>query len=149
MRWDRGHDSPYLEDRRGMSAPGRGIGLGGLALLGPLLGRFGWKGLLIVGAIILAFQYFTCPAGDGGQQAVVDTPGEESSEDELIQFVGYVFDDVQQSYDKDFTAMGMTYAPARIVVYRQAVSSACGTAPSSVGPFYCPNDDQVYVDLSF
>jgi uncharacterized protein len=123
-------------------------GLGGLGMLLPLLGRFGWRGILIVVGLIVAMQFLECPGG-GARRGAIDLPQDDAAEDELVGFVGYVFDDVQGSWADDFAARGASYQPARIVVYRQAVSSRCGTAPSSVGPFYCPLDGKVYIDLSF
>jgi uncharacterized protein len=174
MRWDRSHNSPYLEDRRSMGAP-RGVSMGALSLLAPLLGRLGWKAILVIGAIILAVQYCpsmmssgptespspssstTAPSGAPSNQGAAPTKAEKDeprsgdavTEDELVKYTGYVFDDVQSSWVDDFDRKGRRYSPARIVVYREAVQSACGTASSSVGPFYCPNDSKVYVDLSF
>ena len=123
------------------------MGGGGLGMLLPLAGRFGWKGVLIVGAIVLAVQY--CPGmmsgGGDGTRAPATTP----AEDELVQFTGFVFDDIQASWVDDFERQGERYPMARIVVYRDAVRSGCGTTSSAVGPFYCPTDGKVYIDLSF
>jgi len=153
MRWDRGHQSPYLEDRRAMGGS-RGVSLGALGLLAPLIGRFGWRAILLIGAIILAVQY--CPSMMSSPQEPAGVPsramaptGANASEDELVHFTGFVFDDVQGSWVDDLERRGQRYTPARIVVYRSAVDSACGSASSAVGPFYCPNDQKVYVDLSF
>ncbi len=154
MRWDRGHSSPNLEDRRHLG-PARGLGLGGMGgnlfgLLG-LLGRFGWKGILI-GIVVIGFLMYgggaqTCAGlgGGGPSRAGGLTPTGEQTEDTQVKFVGFVFDDVQASWQKQLRG----YVDASIVVFRGAVESACGTTSSAVGPFYCPLDRKVYIDLSF
>jgi predicted metalloprotease len=147
MRWDRGYESSNVEDRRGQG--GAGLGGGGLPIGGiiSLLSMFGWKGILV--GIVLALA-----VGGGGlciskeqptetrrDQPVQSTP----QEDELVHFVSYVFDDVQNSWTKQLQG----YQPAKMVLFRRGVRTACGTASTAVGPFYCPNDHKVYIDLSF
>jgi hypothetical protein len=80
---------------------------------------------------------------------VTPTERGESSQDELSRFVGFVLDDVQESWREDFEGAGRRYQPARMVLFTGAVSSGCGGASSAVGPFYCPADRRVYIDLSF
>src|SRR5688500_1634474 len=148
MRWTRGHSSPYLEDRRGMGAP-RGLNIGALGMLWPVIGRFGWKGILVVGAIVLAVSYCPSMMSGGGptsepstsppaEQQTAEKQGdqkvEKTPEDELVEFTGFVFDDVQSSWVDDFERRGDRYQAARIVVYREGVQSACGTTSSAVGP---------------
>ncbi|MBZ0237098.1 MAG: neutral zinc metallopeptidase [Deltaproteobacteria bacterium] len=150
MRWDRSHTSPDLEDRRAFG-PARGARLGGGNLFGifALLSRFGWKGILIglvVGGLLM-FGGNLC-AGGGGMdpqrsRSVTDT--RDTAEDELVRFVGFVFDDVQTFWQREVPG----YDRARIVVFRGAVDSACGTTSSAVGPFYCPLDHKAYIDLGF
>ena len=143
--------------------PARGAmgGLGGGGLLGifSMLGRFGWKGIL-VGIVVVGFMMFSGQCGGlsgmlggGGSSSRGGSPPSsgglkptgEQTEDTQVRFVGFVFDDVQESWNKNLRG----YEEATIVVFRGAVDSACGTASSAVGPFYCPNDRKVYIDLSF
>jgi len=131
-----------------MGAP-RGLNLGAISMLAPLLGRFGWRGILIVAAIVIASQYIECPGGADQHGAVPPAAEDKAGEEDLVDFTEFVFDDVQASWKDDFEARGKTYQPAGIVLYRQGVSSECGTASSAVGPFYCPLDHKVYLDLSF
>jgi len=146
MRWDRSHESSNVEDRRGEAGPG--IGMGGLGLLLPLFGRFGWRGILVLLALFLVWRYVDCPGGGSSQFG--NMPAESSaSEDELVRFVGFVFDDAQATLGQQVEHAGRDYRPAKLVVYRSAVSTGCGTASSAVGPFYCPRDFRVYIDLSF
>ncbi|MGN6107856.1 MAG: KPN_02809 family neutral zinc metallopeptidase [Kofleriaceae bacterium] len=148
MRWDRSHQSPNVEDRR--SAGGGFGGRGGLPLgIFAIAGRFGWKGILVALLIVGAMTYGgVCTGQEGGQ---VDRTGQferapsSSESDELARFVGFVLDDVQSTFANQIP----DYRPAKLVLFRNYVSSACGSASSAVGPFYCPLDRKVYVDLSF
>ncbi|HWM88843.1 MAG TPA: neutral zinc metallopeptidase [Kofleriaceae bacterium] len=148
MRWDRSHQSPDVDDRRGAGG-GFGGGGAGLGLLLPLLGRFGWKGILI-GLVILGIFHF---AGDCGgpatEQRGAASRGSGAGADELSRFVGYVLDDNQAHWAREFEREGKQYKRARLVIFEDGVDSSCGTASSAVGPFYCPLDQQVYIDLSF
>jgi len=122
--------------------------MGGLGLLLPLFGRFGWRGILVLLALFLVWRYVDCPGGGSSQFG--NMPAESSaSEDELVRFVGFVFDDAQATLGQQVEHAGRDYRPAKLVVYRSAVSTGCGTASSAVGPFYCPRDFRVYIDLSF
>ncbi|HEU5058664.1 MAG TPA: neutral zinc metallopeptidase [Kofleriaceae bacterium] len=153
MRWDRGHQSPNIEDRRGQG--GAGINIGGLGLLLPLIGRFGWRGILILVALFLVVNYTgLCSGGGGGSDeprrgAVAPSERAGAPQDDLARFVGFVLDDAQETFRKLVEAEGGRYQAARMVLFTDAVSSACGSASSAVGPFYCPLDRRVYIDLSF
>jgi hypothetical protein len=151
MRWDRNYSNPEVDDRRGEGFSGGGFGGGGgLPLFGiiRLFGIFGWKGIL-VGLIIAAF------VGVGGnfcgtteptqQNATSQRVQSSASEDELVHFVGYVFEDVQKTWRAQIPG----YKDTRLVLFRQGIHSGCGTATTQVGPFYCPVDKKVYLDLSF
>jgi hypothetical protein len=147
VRWDRNYESSDVEDRRaesGPDSPGGFGGGGGLDLLW-LFSRFGWRGtllgLLVIGgaAVVRAIPHqhaaITSPAGGAGS----------AGEDELVHFVGFVFDDVQRTW----TAKLANYHDAKLVLYRGSYPSACGRAETATGPFYCPNDQKVYLDLAF
>jgi hypothetical protein len=151
MRWDRNYSSSSLDDRRGETFSGGGFGGGGAGLFGliRLFSLFGWKGI-IVGLIIAAF------VGVGGQclggsettdqhQSRSTQVQSTAKEDELVHFVGFVFDDVQNTWRKQIPG----YQDSRVVLFRRGIRSGCGTATTAVGPFYCPVDKKVYLDLSF
>ena len=70
-------------------------------------------------------------------------------EEQLVSFVSFVLDDTQATWAKLFPALGRQYEDARLVLFRDAVDSACGFAQSATGPFYCPSDQTVYIDLGF
>jgi uncharacterized protein len=85
----------------------------------------------------------------GGETAPAPAPGGVDPEADLVSFVSFVFDDAQATWAEEFRATGRDYRPAQMVLYRQATDSGCGHATSDVGPFYCPADETVYLDLGF
>jgi predicted metalloprotease len=160
MRWDRSHDSSDVEDRRGAGGGIGGIGLGGMGLLLPLFGRFGWRGILLL-VIVLAFLRLggdcgMCASedvgpdriGPGGSRGVSSERGSAPA-DELARFVGFVLDDTQDHWRREFEREGKEYRGGRLVLFDESVASQCGGASAAVGPFYCPLDHRVYIDLSF
>jgi uncharacterized protein len=153
MRWTPGYSSDDVEDRRGESPAAAGIGGGGIGILFWLFSRFGFPGLLIGGALL----YFASSWGGGGSEEPGSRPAREhatgtTSEDpqkEAVQFVSFVLDDVQKSWSQRFAQQGKNYPRARMVLFQQSISSACGIGQQAMGPFYCPGDRKVYIDLSF
>ena len=150
MRWNRSHESRNVDDLRGAPEPSGHSGAG-LAMLLPLAGRFGWKGILVVLLLVAASRFIECPGAEHPTRRVATEPPAQTSaaEEELVRFVGFVFDDAQASLARQVERAGGDYREARMVLYRRGVSSGCGTASSAVGPFYCPVDGKVYIDLSF
>ena len=120
------------------------MGGGNALMLLPLASRFGLPGILLVVGIFIA-QRFLC---DGSGAGVVDQNAPEANTEE-VQFVSFVLDDAQTTWDKIFRDHGQTYRPAQLVVYRGGTSTGCGYGSAAVGPFYCPLDRKVYIDLSF
>jgi uncharacterized protein len=139
MRWRRGGPSENLEDRRGIRVGGRGvgIGLGGIAVLGLLSLLTGQNFLALLGPL----SEIAGP-GQDEERPVESTPAEQ----ERVEFVSFVLDDAQGTWTR---LLGDRYRPAKLVLFRDAVRSGCGVAESAVGPFYCPEDERVYIDLSF
>ena len=152
MRWDRGRSTPDVIDQRG------GGGGGGLPV-----GRAG-GGLGIVGIVIVVVLQLAGGGGEGGftvgdpfGAAAAEVPaggtpipaGQDPDRD-LRDFSAYVFTDAQERWQKSFAAAGTPYERAKLVLFSRAVQTGgCGRASSSVGPFYCPADQRVYLDLSF
>lgn len=137
MRWTPGRRSTNIEDRRGMSV-GRGVGIGG-----------GLIALLL--SLLFGVDVFT-PATEGeyGVEGPTDAPVRSTPEEErLVLFVSFVLDSTQSTWAQIFPALGAQYRDAKLVLFRDAVQSACGVAGSATGPFYCPPDERVYVDLAF
>ncbi len=151
MFWDKSHRSSNVDDRRAMG-PARGIGGGGLPL-GSILAiasRFGWKGILI-GIVVIGALMFgggglsMCTGGGAPSQQVSQQPTQNAQPDELSSFVGFVLDDVQKTFGQQLDG----YQDTRMTLFRESVDSACGTATAAVGPFYCPLDKRVFIDLTF
>jgi predicted metalloprotease len=152
MRWDRSHRSDDVDDRR--AEGGRGIGMGGGLPLGTLLAvgsRFGWKGILVALLIVGGMMYggvctgSSMCSGDQPSAVTQQAPSKTGEPDEQANFVGFVLDDVQQTWKQQLP----DYKPTRLTLFRNSIGSACGTATSAVGPFYCPLDHKVYIDLAF
>jgi len=153
MRWDRNYTSSEIEDHRadsgaGFGMGGGGFGGGGVFLLIRALSIFGWKGILvglvIAGAVAMGGQC-TSAVSHVTSHNPSDKWHSTPEEDELKHFVGFVLDDVQRTWRQEIPG----YTDARLVLFRRAYPSACGTASTAVGPFYCPRDQKVYLDMSF
>jgi len=144
MKWQRGSRSRNLEDRRGMRVRrvppvGRGgIGLGGIAILIVLSLLFRQDLTSMLGLVV-----------DDGSPAADMNVASDPEEELLVDFVSFVLDDAQDTWAALLPQLGMTYREARLVLFRDEVSSACGFAQAASGPFYCPGDEKVYIDLSF
>lgn len=145
MRWSPGGRSRNLEDRRGASAGGGGPRGGGT--------RLGIGGMLVLVVLSIVFKRDLLTEFTGGGSGVMPpasaeqavAPLQDAAEEETVQFVSFVHDTVQVTWSRKIP----NYPEAALVLYRQGVQSACGFAPSSTGPFYCPGDQKVYVDLAF
>ncbi|HET9855000.1 MAG TPA: neutral zinc metallopeptidase [Methylomirabilota bacterium] len=148
MRWTRGNRSEDLEDRRGES-PGRGglrvgggIGLGGAVIL-------------LVLSLVFGQNFFALLDGGGdltppGGGAPTGPPRKGSpAEEQAADFMSFVLDDVQNTWAREFTRAGREYERAKLVLFTDAVRSGCGAADAAAGPFYCPEDRKVYIDLGF
>jgi predicted metalloprotease len=115
----------------------------------------GLVGVIVVVAIQLlggGSSAFNVPAGfDDSTQAPTGgaIPADQDPEADLKAFSSYVFNDAQDTWAKVFADQGKPYERAHLVLYRGGVNTGCGSASSAVGPFYCPQDQRVYLDLSF
>ena len=141
MRWTRRGRSADIEDRRGQRGGLRGgaaLGIGGVLVLLVLT--------LLTGQ---DFMSLADPGAGGGvtMDTASDVPYEATPEEEkLVDFVSFVLDDSQDVWTQ---LLGPNYRRARLVLFTDAVESACGFAQSATGPFYCPPDQQLYLDTSF
>ena len=134
MRWLGRRGSGNIEDRRGM---GGGMALGGGGILVVILGLlFGPDAANLVSQL---------PIGQGSQTEVA----KGSPTDEAGKFADVVLGDTEEVWNKIFTENGMQYKEPTMVLFEGQVSSACGAASSATGPFYCPSDEKVYIDLGF
>ncbi len=159
MRWKRSGSSSQIDDRRGQGGgrggggfplgggkmAGGGLGLIGLilaVLLGGNLGGGGSGGGFDVDPGLSPFG--TAPrATDGGLEGAPDPDAQ------LKEFVTFVVEDVQASWQEQFQAAGKSYEVTTLVLFEDGVDTGCGSATSATGPFYCPADNQVYLDLGF
>ena len=143
MRWRDGRQSDNVEDRRGVSLSrgvkiGGGSGLGLLAIV--LIGMF----LGIDPTVILqGIPEVQTPS------VSVQQSGRPAANDDQRNFVSVVLAETEDVWSEAFRKMGRTYQPPKLVLFSRAVESACGVAGSAVGPFYCPPDHRVYLDLGF
>ncbi|GAA3905057.1 MULTISPECIES: KPN_02809 family neutral zinc metallopeptidase [Gibbsiella] len=146
MRWQGRRESDNVEDRRGQSS---GIGGGGLRV------PVGGKGGLVILVVVLVAGYYgidLTPLLNGGD--VTTTQSQQSTsispkDDELAKFTSVVLASTEDNWKEVFQKMGKTYQPPRLVMYRGATRTNCGTGQAAMGPFYCPADSTVYIDLSF
>ena len=158
MKWKPGKRSADIEDRRGA---GGGLGGGGMPIP---MGRLGGGGIGTVIVVVIVYLLFV-KGGGGGWFDVPDptsafpqvpqtgtgtgsVPGSPDEEKE-VQFVSFVLDDAQGFWKQQFQSAGKPYQRAKLVVFRNQVQSGCGLASSETGPFYCPLDQRVYIDLGF
>lgn len=139
MKWKGRRASSNVEDRRGMGGGGKtliGGGLGGIIIL-------------------LIFTFLGGNPGEllgnmAGTDSGTAVPYEESEQEkELADFVSVVLADTEEVWTEIFEEQGLQYEEPTLVLYSGSVQSACGAASSSVGPFYCPGDQKLYIDLSF
>jgi predicted metalloprotease len=156
MRWTPGGNSSNVEDRRGMGGGGGGFRIGGGGGMG-----LGGAAILLVLSLLFGRNLFTGAGTDtygpndpnattttaGGEVAPVSSTPEEET---LKQFSTFVLNDAQETWAKILPqAAGTQYRDAKLVLFRDAVQSGCGNAEAAMGPFYCPRDERVYLDLGF
>jgi predicted metalloprotease len=147
MRWQEGRRSSNVEDMRGL---GGTAGMGGLPF--PMGGM---RGAGLGGAGLIIFVVIALIAGIDPSQILA--PGETyapastpvTNEDQLKDFVSVVLADTEDVWHQQFSAMGRAYREPKLVLFSGQIDSGCGLAETATGPFYCPEDQKVYVDLSF
>ncbi len=150
MQWRGQRESDNVEDRRGMPGPpvliGGGLGTIALLILVTLLGGD-------PKAVLQQVQNAQQQGQPPGQRQGPPEPGNiepgHHRHDELKEFVAVVLADTEDVWDEVFRDMGKTYRKPRLVLYTKHTSSGCGPADSAVGPFYCPVDETIYLDMGF
>ena len=159
MKWRPGGRSADVEDRR---ASGGGFGGGGMPIP---IGRMGGGGIGTIVVLVIVYLLFIKGGGGGGGfdvpapgsafpqvpqsgDGTASVPGSPNEEKEK-QFATFVLDDAQGFWRQQFQAAGKPYQRAKLVLFRDQVQSGCGLASSATGPFYCPLDQKVYIDLGF
>jgi uncharacterized protein len=139
MRWRRGTGGGQIEDRRGAGPIALGGGAGGLGLVVLLLFYLLGGGGGASGGPLEGLPELPAAQGETG-------PDPDA---ELKDFVGFVVQDVQRSWTTSFANAGKQYEPTKLVLFEQATQTGCGVGSSETGPFYCPLDRKVYLDLGF
>ena len=150
MKWEGNRQSDNVEDARAGGGGGgrgvrlgggRGIGLGTVAIALVAGWVFGINPLTVLGLL----------SGGGGEAPVVQQgpATKPPANDKMAQFVSTVLADTEDVWRAQFKKMGATYREPKLRLFRGAEATACGTGQSAMGPFYCPGDEKVYIDLSF
>jgi predicted metalloprotease len=138
MRFGNGGESSNIEDRRGFG--GRTMGIGGSAVL-------------LVLSLIFGRNLFddagVSPAIGASRGGSGFTAADSVREQPEVLFVSHVLDDVQQTWATVLPKYGAQYHDAKLVLFRDATETGCGTGQTAMGPFYCPLDEKVYIDLGF
>ena len=138
MRWDNRRKSSNVEDRRGSGVAGKSIMGGGLGIL-----------------IFIIYSLIGGNPGDLINEPSILNPGKnneyiETKEDrEMADFVSVILADTEDVWSEIFLEIGYEYRKPNLVLFTDRVESACGIAGSATGPFYCPGDEKLYIDLSF
>ena len=157
MEWKGRQESDHVQDARGERSGGFGGGSGGGGGLGLLMtiGRiFGFKGILaavVVGAVLWRMGIVDpsmllggAPSSGGARQAAVSP-----EEQERFEFIKVVMKETETVWTAEFAKYGKKYELPMIKIYRDQVQTACGAGSAAMGPFYCPGDQKIYIDLSF
>lgn len=143
MRWENHEASRNVEDRRGR---------GGMRMAGlPISGKSGAI-LLVVVLVAGYFGYDLTPllSGlDGGQMVSTQVNEPAGADDELARFTSVALKTTEDTWENIFRQAGKEYSPTTLVLYNGVTDTACGYGQSAMGPFYCPADHKVYIDLSF
>ncbi|NNM06495.1 MAG: hypothetical protein HKO65_15485 [Gemmatimonadetes bacterium] len=147
MRWKRGTRSKNVEDRRGQTgrrraARGAGLGLGGLVVVLALSLLTGQDLFSLLGGGGAMLQP---PPSGGSSSPYVPSPEEE----EWADLMNFLVDTIQADWHRLLPRVGGRYVDTQLVLFSGSIDSACGFAQSATGPFYCPGDRKVYIDLSF
>ncbi|AMP71003.1 KPN_02809 family neutral zinc metallopeptidase [Ralstonia solanacearum] len=153
MRWDDMRESENVEDDRAASGGGGGgfgggglrLGVGGIALVAVVGLLMGKNPLEILGMVMQVSQNAPVQSTPHGAAR----PTGETDNDRSKSMVTHVLGDTEDTWSQLFKQAGRAYQPPKLVLFRQGIRSGCGDATSAVGPFYCPADTKVYLDLGF
>jgi uncharacterized protein len=138
MRWTPGGDRSNLEDRRSSGGLGKGLGLGGTVVVLALSLIFGRN----------LFSDLGVEPGVGASNAPMSA-ADSIAQDTLVDRTVFVLNDVQKTWAEILPRYNTTFHPAKLALFRNSTESGCGMAQSAMGPFYCPVDEHVYLDLGF
>ena len=149
MKWEGNRESDNVEDQRSGGGGGGGFPLGGRSIgIGTIV-------VALLGGWVLGVNPLTLLGmlSGGGSEPYVQqqqqAPQRPPADDRLAKFVSTVLADTEDVWRQEFTKIGQTYQDPRLVLFRGATSTACGQGQAAMGPFYCPGDQKVYIDLGF
>jgi len=147
MKWTPGGESQDIEDRRDEGGGG-GFQFGGMHL------GIGGALILLVLSVVFKQNFFALlgggSAGPSSPAMSQPDPGRDQQEQPMVQFISFVLDDTQKTWEQVLPQQaGKPYRHAKLVLFRNYTQSGCGGAESATGPFYCPADEKVYIDLGF
>jgi predicted metalloprotease len=155
MRWQDGGQSSDIEDRRDESGGGGGGGFG----FGGMHIGIGGALILLVLSLIFHQNFFALLGGGGGSTSGVQSgpatsgppdAARDQAEEPLVHFISFVLDDTQKTWAEILPQQSnRQYHKAKLVLFRDYTKGGCGNAESATGPFYCPADQKVYIDLGF
>jgi predicted metalloprotease len=146
MDWQDSGPSQDIEDRRGDSGGGGGFNLGG----GPI--GIGIFIIVAIVSLVSGHNYLPLLLRGSGPAATTQSARPATSspaEKRDVDLISYTLDDAQRSWAQTFAAAGHPYRHARLVLFRDRTYSGCGNAQAATGPFYCPQDEKIYIDLGF
>ena len=151
MRWTPGGVSGDVEDRRDEGGGGGGFGFGGGGFGGMHIGIGGFIIILILSFVFKRNFFALLNGGSVAPSSSNSQPdhARDAKEEPTVEFISYVLDDTQKTWAQVLPAQGVAYRHAKLVLFRDATQSGCGSARSATGPFYCPADEKVYIDLGF
>jgi predicted metalloprotease len=155
MRWKSGRKSTNVDDRRGQSAGIGGMGSGLLNFIPMLVRTKTGRIMLLIGVVVFVGSRMLgidlLPLILGGSESTTSSAPPELSpaEKEMGDFVAVVLADTEDTWKAIFQQAGGVYREPTLVLFTSRVNSACGMATAAVGPFYCPGDQRLYIDLSF
>ena len=141
MKWIGRRQSDNMEDRRGLSGGKVALGGGAIGIIILLINLFGGQNAQQLTPLLEQLQQ--------GQQTEQTTQELSPADKEMGEFVSTVLADTEDVWKKIFEENGLTYEEPKMVLFRNNVETACGSATSASGPFYCPADKKVYMDLAF
>ncbi len=142
MKWQDRQGSDNIEDRRGRRMGGVGLpiggGIGGIVVILLISALTGTNPLELLGTL-----------GGGATAPVEETGGAPPADDPQSRFIAVVLGDTETTWQQVFRQSGQAYVPPTLVLFSDATQSECGLGQAAMGPFYCPADQKVYLDLSF
>lgn len=143
MKWEGNRESENVEDRRGAG----GFGLGGRSV------GLGTIAIAVIASYFLGVSPMTIlsilTGGQGQISTVQQTPQQSAESDQMKKFVSTVLADTEDTWTELFREQGASYVDPHLVLFSGSTPTACGTGVSATGPFYCPGDQKIYIDLSF